>query len=204
MLLSRFSDFEDPRPELEQYLTPSALVADILFTALSEGDIQGRSVMELGCGPAPFAIGSLILGASEVHAVDIDPRAVEIAEANLQMVIGSDLLGESSRLDIITGDVSNDDLGLPRVDTIIMNPPFGSQNRKADRPFIKAAAGHAGSIYSIHNGATIPFLEKEWNRHGGRITHMERRSLEIPHRFSFHTREMSLTDIVILRVIIEE
>jgi putative methylase len=204
IVLSKFSDLDNPRPDLEQYLTPSYLAVDILFKALSEGDIQGRSVMELGCGPAPFAIGALILGASQVHAVDIDPMALEKAGVNLQMVIGAGLLDGGSSIHMIEGDISDVNLELPVVDTIIMNPPFGSQKRMADRPFIKAASDHAATVYSIHNGATVPFLEREWKKHGGRMDILERTSIEIPHRFRFHTRERSRAEVVVLKIIIEK
>jgi putative methylase len=200
MVLSRLRDVENPDPKLEQYRTPSDIVAHVLYKALDEGDIEGRSVMELGCGPAPFAIGALILGARPVHAVDIDPRAIEVARSNMDSVISSGLVDSGREIDLITGDISDDGLELPIVNTIIMNPPFGSQKRKADRPFIRAAAKHAGSIYSIHNGNTLPFLEKEWKRNGGNIVYSEHRSIQIPHRFHFHTKERSSADIVMIKV----
>jgi len=204
MLLSRMKDIDDPDPSLEQYRTPSDLVVDILLRALSDGDIKGRSVMELGCGFAPFAIGAMILGASSVHAVDIDPRAIEKARENLALISRSALPDHGNRIELICADVSEEEPYLPMVDTILMNPPFGSQKKNADRPFIKAAALHAGSIYSIHQGSTLPFLKKEWERFGGEIVHSEFRSITIPHRFHFHNRESLSARVVVIKVRVAE
>lgn len=52
--------------ELEKYLRP------------------GATVLDLGCGSGILSIIALLLGASHADAVDIDPKAVEVAYENLQ------------------------------------------------------------------------------------------------------------------------
>jgi ribosomal protein L11 methyltransferase len=44
--------------------------------------LQGRRVLDYGCGSGILAIAARIFGAGEVDAVDIDPAAVEAAQAN--------------------------------------------------------------------------------------------------------------------------
>ena len=43
---------------------------------------EGRAVLDLGCGSGILSIASLCLGAGEAVAVDIDPKAVDVAYEN--------------------------------------------------------------------------------------------------------------------------
>src|SRR4030042_577278 len=51
---------------LEQYATPAHIAADMLWEAFTAGDIEGRSVVDLGCGNGVFSIGAKLLGAKDV------------------------------------------------------------------------------------------------------------------------------------------
>ncbi len=44
--------------------------------------VPGRNVLDLGCGSGILSIAALCLGASEARAVDIDPKAVDVAYEN--------------------------------------------------------------------------------------------------------------------------
>ena len=46
------------------------------------GELQGRRVLDYGCGSGILAIGAALFGAAQVDAVDIDPAAVDSTEAN--------------------------------------------------------------------------------------------------------------------------
>jgi 2-polyprenyl-6-hydroxyphenyl methylase/3-demethylubiquinone-9 3-methyltransferase len=48
------------------------------------GDIAGRTFLDLGCGSGLHSVAALRLGASSVHAIDYDPRCVEVARATLR------------------------------------------------------------------------------------------------------------------------
>ena len=45
-------------------------------------DIPNRRVLDIGCGSGILAVGACLLGAKLVHAIDIDPIAVEVAKEN--------------------------------------------------------------------------------------------------------------------------
>lgn len=45
-------------------------------------DLEGKSVLDLGCGSGILGIASLILGAKSVTGCDIDPKAPEVAYEN--------------------------------------------------------------------------------------------------------------------------
>ncbi len=72
-----------PRPDLEQYATPAVIAADMLFTALSFGDVEGRRVVDLGCGSGILSIGAALLGAIKVTGIDVDPRSIADARLNI-------------------------------------------------------------------------------------------------------------------------
>ena len=50
ILLQKVPSFEKPVPHFEQYLTPAGIAADIIFTAHQFGDIENKTVIDLGCG----------------------------------------------------------------------------------------------------------------------------------------------------------
>lgn len=47
-------------------------------------DLQGKTVIDFGCGSGILAIAALKLGASKVYAVDIDPQAIIATRDNAQ------------------------------------------------------------------------------------------------------------------------
>ncbi len=49
---------------------------------LERADLAGRTVADVGCGSGILSVGAVRLGAAEVLAVDLDPIAVEVAQAN--------------------------------------------------------------------------------------------------------------------------
>ncbi|MGA1872426.1 MAG: METTL5 family protein [Thermoplasmatota archaeon] len=198
MALSKLPDLEDPDPGLEQYRTPPRLVCDILWQALENGDINNRTVLELGCGGAPFALGSMMLGAARTSGVDKDPRCLSLAGSNLRSCIEKGWIDGSMPLQLILGDVSDPSIDIQDHDTVFMNPPFGAQKRHADRDFIRTACRKGSVVYGIHNGGTRDFVMNEYDRMGaGELDVFEGR-MDIPHRFHFHTEEMRIIDILIV------
>jgi putative methylase len=182
MRLQGLSGFLDPRPDLEQYPTPAALAARLLFLAAGNGDIQNRSVLDLGTGTGVLACGAALLDAAEVVGLELDTGALAVARTN------ADRLG----LEIVLLAGSVDDPPDPirdRVfDTVVMNPPFGAQSRHADRPFVDLALGHGRIVYGIFNAGTLPFLER-YVGDRGRCEESFRASLVLPRSMRHHTKD---------------
>ena len=66
-------------------------------------DFAGKRVLDLGCGSGILSIAALVLGASAATAVDIDPKAVDVAYENAALNgIGKD------RYTVRAGDVLTD------------------------------------------------------------------------------------------------
>ncbi|MEA4934884.1 MAG: 50S ribosomal protein L11 methyltransferase [Lawsonibacter sp.] len=103
---------EDPVPQgrCPLYLNPgltfgtgSHASTQLCLEGVEEHTIPGRSVLDLGCGSGILSIAALCLGASSAVAVDIDPKAVDVAYENAALnEIGKD------RYTVRAGDVISD------------------------------------------------------------------------------------------------
>ena len=187
--LQNLAPFKEPKVELEQYPTHSSIATDVLFEAYANGDIAGKDVVDLGCGTGIFAIGASLLGASSVKAYDLDDGALAIAKDN------ADALG--CDIDFIQADISEVE---GKFDTALMNPPFGSQRKHADQPFLRTAMRVADVVYSIHMACTLDYLNKETQTFSKEIVGHRIYKYDIPHTFTFHTKTKKSVDIVAINI----
>ncbi|ACL17381.1 METTL5 family protein [Methanosphaerula palustris] len=193
MALEKLNTFERPRADLEQYQTPAPVAARLLYHALMQGDLEDRSILDLGCGTGVLTCGAAMMGAVSVTGIDIDARAIQVAEANARRC------GISATF--ITGDVSDQTLPLDGpFDTVIMNPPFGAQKKHADRPFIDRALLAGKVVYGIFNQGSLPFIQS-YIEGRATIESVVAAAFPIKKTFSFHKeriREIPV-EIVLLR-----
>jgi len=173
---------------LEQYSTPAEIAADIVWDAFSAGDIQGKSVADLGCGNGVFSIAAKLMGASEVLGIDVDPGAVRIAQDNAR-VLGLDIAFREAEVASVDG----------RFDTVIQNPPFGAQKKHADRAFVKKSLELAPRVYSLHNAGTETFVARMVESMGAKCAPVKRFKFEIPFAFEFHKKPKETFSMVLLR-----
>lgn len=186
--LESVGPFKDPEPSLEQYPTPAVIAADVLFKAYSVGDVHGKVVWDYGCGTGIFAIGAALLGAKEVHGIDVSEKAIAVAESNAKA------LGVNVTFHV--GDVSEAGTG----DTVFMNPPFGCQNRNADRPFLEKAISSSESFYSFHMKTTLGFVKEFVEARGKEASLVGTYKYYIPHTFTFHKRSKHGIDVSVVNV----
>ena len=78
MIFSRLKGFSEAKVRVEQYPTEPAIAAEVLWKAIMAGEIQEKTIADLGCGTGILGIGCLLLGSKRVFFVDIDPGALEI------------------------------------------------------------------------------------------------------------------------------
>jgi len=195
MVLSSLVANPCPKAHLEQYPTPAGIAAELLMLAGSMGDIGGRSILDPGCGNGTFLIGAILLGAERAVGVDIDPDALDAARRNVGMISSSDLGSIWDKVVLKEGDVKDvGDLG--HFDTVLMNPPFGSQSKGADRPFLDLALSLGDVIYSLHNAKGIGFVKAYINDAGFSIEDELEYRFPLKSTFSFHTSEE--TDIPVI------
>ena len=190
-ILSNLEGFDKPKVELEQYETPGDVAAELLWIADMKGKIKNRIVADLGCGTGILSIGCALLGAKKVYAVDIDREAITIAKRNAVK------MGCSYDIDFFEMDVSDFDI---KVDTVVMNPPFGCQSRNADRPFLQKSFEISKDVFSLHlaKEEVERFLKKYSEEFGFRAHFMKKVKMEIPAKFFFHKKRIDRIDVNII------
>jgi putative methylase len=191
MKLQKIPEFENPKPGLEQYITPAPIAADILFKAFQQGDIKDKIVVDLGCGTGIFAYGAYLLEAQKVVGVDIDKECIDKARS---FVFENDLC-----INYVINEIKNINIVC---DTVLMNPPFGAQktNIRADRRFIEKAFEISQVFYSLHLSNTMDFVKKIISALNGNITHTKEYDFPIKHAFSFHKKPVKKYKISMIRV----
>ena len=141
--------------ELEQYSTPGDLAARWLFEILRAGDLEeSTGVVDLGAGNGVLGIGAGLLGVARVVLVEAEAEACAVAEEAIASVVESKAIASGVievRCATIDQSWSTEWPTDLQADLIIMNPPWGVQTPRADRPFIEAAlASQAASIHLMH------------------------------------------------------
>lgn len=189
MLLEGFETFTNPDPALEQYATPAVVAARMLFHAYMRGDIEGKSVLDLGCGTGVIACGAALLGAEEVSGVDIDPAAIAAARRN----------AEKAGVDVEFTVADLADFECRRFDTVVMNPPFGAQKKHADRPFIDKGLECADIVYGIFNEGSTPFI-RSYIRDRGEIDEIVSCEFPIRRTFDHHKKDCLEIGVEIIRI----
>jgi putative methylase len=183
-----------PNAYLEQYTTPSNVAAETLYlAAYVYDDIVDKTVVELGCGTGRLAIGAALLGAKEVFGVDLDSVAVRVAQKN------AEIMGVKERTNWIIEDI---DVVKGHFDTVLQNPPFGVQRRRADRRFMSKSLELSSTIYSFHKGgeSNREFIKRFIEGHGGRVTNIFPLKMEIPRTFKFHTKKKRAIQVDLYRI----
>lgn len=181
--LSQLQNFRSPRVELEQYMTPAALAADIIHTAYMQEDIEGRKVVDLGTGTGVLAIGAALSGAGEVVAVEKDREALEIARKNAAE------LGVEKDIEFVEEDVREHS---GEYDTCVMNPPF-SVHSELGEDFFRKAFSIASHVYSLApREQGIKDFAGEYQHE---VLAVEPYTVELPATYGFHTQERRKTDM---------
>lgn len=194
--LQGLDDFDQPKIQLEQYITPPHIASNILYTIQSNfNDIEGKIVADLGCGSGMLSIGAFLLGAAHVVGFEIDQEAIEVFATNL-----SDM--EIENVDIVHCDVNTIENYGKIFDTVILNPPFGTKNNAGmDMQFLKAAVAMTnGTIYSLHKTTTRDFVKKkaevEWGLEAKVVAELR---YDLPSSYKFHKKDSKDTAVDLRR-----
>ncbi|KAF7256359.1 hypothetical protein EG68_05906 [Paragonimus skrjabini miyazakii] len=194
--------FSQPNLLLEQYPTSPHVAADILFNIqTTEGAIQGFSVADFGCGSGILTIGARLLGARYVYelrggkissyvlAVDVDKNAISDLNENLTSF---DLKNDC--VDALLCDVTRLRGGNERkqVDTVIMNPPFGTNASSTgiDKLFLLTALSMAQyHVYSLHKTTTRSHILRTIESAGAHAKVVAELRFDIPRMYKRHRHE---------------
>ncbi|MEF8779711.1 MAG: METTL5 family protein [Haloferacaceae archaeon] len=194
--LAVVAGFEDPDASLEQYPTPPDLAAHVIHVADLQGDVEGRTVLDLGTGTGMLALGAALRSPARVIGIELDAAALSVARRNEPRV------GSTTPIHWIRGDAGRLPLRTSEPTTVVMNPPFGAQDgrRHADRRFLATAAEIANVSYSIHNEGSREFLEAFAADNAGTITHAFRAEFELEKQFEHHTADRRDLETEVYRI----
>ena len=186
-ILQNSPDFKNPKPELEQYTTPVDIALEIIKQANSRGHLSG-SVADLGCGTGRLAIGAAILGAN-VTGYEIDDDALDLAIE----------YSKNNNLDIKWISMAVENIN-ESYDTILMNPPFGSQRPGADAIFLEKALKLSSNIWTIHMAETKEFIQKLVKANSGEIVSAYEFDFLLNRTMPFHTRDKKTKKAILYHI----
>ncbi|KAG5069476.1 hypothetical protein JHK85_001853 [Glycine max] len=206
-LLGGLQQFPQPKVELEQYPTGPHIASRMLFTVFplslylpcffyvsfavhenqaenSFEDVSDKVVADFGCGCGTLGVAAALLSAEHVLGIDIDPESLEIASNNAEEL--------EVDIDFIQSNVM--DLGWRGriVDTVIMNPPFGTRKKGADLDFLSVALKVASqAVYSLHKTSTRDHVKRtalrDFNASSAEVICELR--YDVPKMYKFHKKK---------------
>ncbi|XP_011078301.1 methyltransferase-like protein 5 isoform X2 [Sesamum indicum] len=184
-LLGSLQQSENPKIELEQYPTGPHIASRLLYTAENSfGDVSDKVVADFGCGCGTLGLAAGLLGAEHVIGFDIAAESIEIASLNADEL--------ELDMDFIQCDIRNLRLSDRAIDTVVMNPPFGTRKKGADMDFLSMALKVAsGAIYSLHKTTTRDHIKRtalrEYNASTAEV--LCELHFDVPQLYKFHKKK---------------
>ncbi|XP_009607551.1 uncharacterized protein LOC107797895 isoform X3 [Nicotiana tabacum] len=182
-LLGSLEQFSSPKIELEQYPTGAHIASRMLYTAdNSFEDVNSKVVADFGCGCGTLGLAAGLLGAGWCR---VDACSLHGVFVN-RSVIGLDIDIES--LEIASANADE----LEVVETVVMNPPFGTRRKGADMEFLSAAMKVASqAVYSLHKTTTREHVKRaalrEYNARTAEVICELR--YDVPQLYKFHKKK---------------
>lgn len=189
--LSAIKGFDKPKVSVEQYMTDPEIAATVLWDAYMKGDLNGK-VSDLGCGTGILGIGAMLLGASKVYFVESESSAIEIAKENVKNI------ESEGSTEFFCMDVGKFD---KKVDTVVMNPPFGVKSEHSDRKFLCKAFEIGDVVYSFHKSETKRFVEAFAKDNNFKITQVIDFEFPLKATMKFHRKKIKKINVSCFRLV---
>ncbi len=192
-ILSELKTFEIPSLIDEQYPTDPEIAFKILNEIVLRNE-NNKVFADLGAGTGILGIGALLIGAEKVYFVEKDKNAIKILKNNLEII--KKYVEINGKYEILNCDVNE---FKTKVDVVIMNPPFGTKKKHADRIFYDVAFEIADVVYSITKRTTSEFLLKYALKKNflGKVLFNDNHLIRS--QFKFHKSRTKFIDVSIIR-----
>ncbi|TNV76546.1 hypothetical protein FGO68_gene7638 [Halteria grandinella] len=201
--LSQVAQFPDPKIDLEQYMTPPDIAAN-LFSILhqDEDSIENKRIADFCSGTGMYSCASTYFNPLSITGFEIDPEAIEVAQENvLSMEI-------ADRVDFINCDILKIVENNPKLhglfDTVVMNPPFGTKNNEGiDMKLLSAAITCCkGKVFSLHKESTSAYIQKyvKEQHPGLEAELMHKIEFDLPNTYKFHKKKSATTEVVLVKI----
>ena len=178
--------------ELEQYATEGDLAAYWILGIDQVDEMEGKRVLDLGAGNGILGLGCLLVGAQHVTLVEADPLVVEIAKSNAERL--------SPRCEG-TVQVIQDHISLqseqPEIvpDIVLMNPPWGVQTAKADRPLLEYAFSLGAPVVHVLHSAKSKHVQALGRDYGYESEAMLETEFRLPPTYLHHSKKKATTTV---------
>lgn len=178
--------------ELEQYATEGDLAAYWILGIDQVDNVEAKRVLDLGAGNGILGFGCLLLGAQHVTLVEADIRAVERIEENAERL--------SSRCDGKV-EIIHEHISLrsekPKIipDIVVMNPPWGVQTAKADRPLLEYAFSLGAPVVHLLHSAQSKHVQALGRDYGYDSEAMLETEFRLPPTYLHHTKKKATTTV---------
>ncbi|XP_045209498.2 rRNA N6-adenosine-methyltransferase METTL5-like [Mercenaria mercenaria] len=193
--------FANPKIKLEQYPTTPHIAACMLHTIHTRyDDIESKNILDLGCGCGVLSIGAVMLGAKKVTAIDIDEDALAICQQNIEEFEMENIEAEQHDVAALGSEVTERLKG--NIDTVIMNPPFGTKhNAGIDMIFLKTALDLSStSVYSLHKTSTREHIMKKAAEWDVEIEFIAQLKFDIKNTLKFHKEKSVDIEVDFIRL----
>ncbi|VFQ98770.1 unnamed protein product [Cuscuta campestris] len=184
-ILGSLEQFSNPKIELEQYPTGPHIASRMLYTAENSfGDVSNKVVADFGCGCGTLGLAAALLEAEHVIGLDIDSESLEIAATNADEL--------EVDMQFVQCDIKNLPWKGQIVDTVVMNPPFGTRKKGADMDFLSVALKVASqAVYSLHKTTTREHVKRaalrDFNASSAEVICELR--YDVPQLYKFHKKK---------------
>ena len=178
--------------ELEQYATEGDLAAYWILGIDQVDEMEGKRVLDLGAGNGILGLGCLLVGAQHVTLVEADPLVVKIAKTNAErlsprcegtvQVIQEHISLQSEQPEIVP-------------DIVLMNPPWGVQTAKADRPLLEYAFSLGAPVVHVLHSAKSKHVQALGRDYGYESEAMLETEFRLPPTYLHHSKKKATTTV---------
>lgn len=190
--------FENPELKLEQYPTDSTIASEMIHTAILSGDIRGKILADLGAGTGRLGIGAIFGNPERIFLVEVDKRALEVAKLNLEKL--RKLIDFTTEVVFLNCHVEE---FKEKVDTILMNPPFGKFKKGADKTFLEKSLELGNVIHTLLNFNSEPFVRALCRERGFEIYFIKNLQMKIKYSFPHHRKKIHTQPVDYYRLVRE-
>ena len=194
--LSKLAPHPCTSVELEQYATEGDLAAYWLLGIDQLDGLEAKNVLDLGAGNGILGCGCLLLDAAHATMIESDLNVVNVAKQNA-VKISQQTSGTSTVIhQHITSETPR-----PKVipDLVVMNPPWGVQTPKADRPLLEFAFSLGAPVVHVLHSAQSKHLQGLARDFGYDSEAILETNFRLPATYQHHVKRKAATTVLCWR-----
>ncbi|GIQ81112.1 hypothetical protein KIPB_002020 [Kipferlia bialata] len=187
--------WSEPDVELEQYATPPDIASRIAFVAENTyGDITNKAVADLGCGPGMLSAAVSVFSPAALVSLDISEDSLDAYTRTREAL---ELTSTLVHCDV----AKHCPLRGNSVDTVVMNPPFGTRLAGVDVAFLaQGCLAATTSVYSLHKSSTVDHLvDKAAKTWSVIVSPVFRYKFPLPATYDFHKANTKDIEVTLIR-----